>query len=66
MIVLYTNHCPKCEILKQKLDSKGIEYKVSEDLSILKDLGISYVPVIETEEGDLLDFSKSIAFVNAI
>jgi SpoVK/Ycf46/Vps4 family AAA+-type ATPase len=34
MIVLYTNDCPRCKILKCKLDDKQIQYEICDDLII--------------------------------
>ena len=30
-VILYTIHCPKCDILEQKLNMKGICFEVVED-----------------------------------
>ena len=31
MIVLYSNHCPCCEVLKAWLDDAGVVYTVNSD-----------------------------------
>ena len=64
MVVLYTNHCPKCEVLKKKLDDANITYEVEEDINKLIDLGIEYVPILETEEEGFLDFSSAVSWIN--
>lgn len=64
-ITVYTTHCPKCNILKKKLDMKKISYTEIDDTSIMASKGIDAVPVLEI--GDkLLPFKEAVAWVNAI
>lgn len=46
-ITLYTTNCPACKSLKQKLDAKGIQYTVCEDIQEMSRLGISAVPMLK-------------------
>lgn len=53
MIVLYTTKtCPKCGIVKTKLEHKKIEYTLIDDESILESKGYDLLPVLEV--GDLV------------
>lgn len=63
MITLYTTHCPKCNVLKSKLDSKNIEYKIVEDVDIMQNKGFSSAPVLEVDN-EMLDFVNAIKWVN--
>lgn len=46
-ITLYTlEHCPKCKILKKKLEDKKITFKEVKDEAALESLGIFEVPVL--------------------
>lgn len=54
MIVLYSNHCPACDILKSKLDAKHINYTVVDDESILLEKGFDLMPVLEVEGKQML------------
>ncbi len=64
MIKIYTtNTCPKCKILKQKLDEKHIEYNECQDINFILSQGIDIVPVLEID-GDRLDFIKANKWVN--
>lgn len=63
MITLYTTHCPKCNILKQKLDKKNIEYNINEDVETMINKGFSSVPVLEVDN-EILDFVNAIKWVN--
>lgn len=49
-MTLYTNNCPKCKILKQKLDEKGFQYEVSNDMNLLINKGYKTVPILEVED----------------
>lgn len=63
MITLYSTGCPRCNVLKQKLDSKNIEYTVVNDVDIMTEKGISTVPVLEVD-GQLLQFKEAVDWVN--
>lgn len=50
MIVLYTTKtCPKCGIVKSKLDNKKIEYNLIDDDQILEEKGYNLLPVLEVD-----------------
>lgn len=61
MIVLYsTETCPRCKILKEKMDEKKIEYKECHDMDVMKALKILSVPVLVNQ----MDFSEANNWVN--
>lgn len=63
MVVLYTTGCPRCRVLKTKLDQKGIEYTENNSVDAMVSMGINEVPVLKI--GDkLLGFSEAIEWVN--
>lgn len=50
MIVLYTTKtCPKCGIVKSKLENKKIEYTFIDDEHILEEKGYDLLPVMEVD-----------------
>lgn len=63
MIKFYTTHCPKCKILKLKLDKLGLKYEESEDIDELIRLGFRFAPVLQVDD-QYLDFSKANAWLN--
>ncbi|MCX4355809.1 MAG: hypothetical protein OSJ43_06245 [Oscillospiraceae bacterium] len=67
MITVYSTNppCPKCKVLKKKLDEAGIEYTVVDDVDkiIEKGYGNRYMPLVEND-GQIMDFAASIKFVN--
>jgi glutaredoxin-related protein len=46
-VILYTTHCPKCEILMAKLNEKEIPYTICEDVITMKALGFTVVPILK-------------------
>ena len=64
MITIYTTDtCPKCKILKKKLEGKKIDYKEVSDIEVLKSLDIYEVPVVEID-GNYLEFNEANNWVN--
>ena len=64
MITIYTTPtCPKCKILKKKLQEKGIEYQEFNDEDEMQRMGILSVPVMDVD-GEKLDFPAAIKYVN--
>jgi glutaredoxin len=50
MIVLYTTKtCPKCGIVKAKMDSKNIEYTIVDDELTLANKEYDLFPVLEVD-----------------
>lgn len=65
MITLYTTHCPKCNVLQQKLNSKNIEFEICDDIDYMLSLNIQQAPYLEVDN-KLMDFSKAIKWINEI
>ena len=62
-IVLYSTGCPKCSILKKKLEEKQIPYDMVTDVEEMLALGISEVPVLSVN-GELMSFPNAVKWVN--
>ena len=62
-IILYTTHCPKCNILKAKLDEKNISYTEIDNIGRMKELGITSVPVMSIN-GSFFEFKAAVDWVN--
>lgn len=63
MITLYTTHCPKCIVLEKKLEQKAIEFEICEDQDLMVEKGFMSAPMLEVD-GEVLDFTKAVAWVN--
>lgn len=64
-VILYSTDCPKCKVLKAKLDSKSIEYETITNVDEIIKLGMTSVPFLMVD-GEVKDFKESIDFVNSI
>jgi hypothetical protein len=61
-VILYSTGCPKCQVLKKKLDAAGITYSVNTDVDEMLALGIKSAPMLEAD-GNLMDFPKANAWL---
>ena len=62
-IILYkTPTCPKCKVLKKKLEDKGIEFTENEDIDEILSMGIMNAPTLSVN-GELLDFMSALDWV---
>ena len=48
-IILYSNNCPKCNILKEKLDDKNITYEICSDIKLMVTKGFRSAPILEID-----------------
>lgn len=62
-IILYSTGCPKCKILKRKLDEKGIKYEEVNDVNTMLALNIDAVPVLY-HNANRMEFKEAIDWVN--
>lgn len=62
MCTLYSTGCPKCKILKKKLDDAGISYEENNNTEDMIKLGIEQVPVLCTDE-TLLGFGEAVKWI---
>ena len=65
MIVLYSNHCPRCEILLTKLQNSGVEFTVQDNIDVLTEKGFDFMPVLEVD-GKCLNFIEANAYINSL
>lgn len=63
-IVLYSTGCPRCDVLKSKLDSKLVSYTENNSVDDMTKLGISEVPVLKVD-GDFLNFVQAVEWINS-
>ena len=63
MILHTTETCPRCKVVKIKLEQAGMTAEINQDISKMEALGIQQVPMLELDDGSLLDFGKIIAYI---
>jgi predicted DsbA family dithiol-disulfide isomerase len=72
MVKLLTTHCPRCTVLKKKLDAAAIEYEEVTDVETIQSYGVDAVPalvipnmeVANSEAIVILEFSAAVQWVN--
>ena len=58
-VILYEHGCPKCKVLKMKLDQKGIKYETVNDIEIMKAKGFQEAPKLEVD-GAVYGFTEAV------
>lgn len=58
-VILYSTGCPKCNVLKRKLDESCTTYTTETDVDKMISLGISSAPALGVD-GKILDFKQAI------
>lgn len=61
-LVLFTNGCPKCKILEERLDEKNITYISKHNPQVLKDNNLISFPALQVNE-KILSFYEAICFL---
>lgn len=64
-VVLYTTHCPQCEVLEKKLKQKNIIFEEINDITVIRKTGYLTVPLLEVN-GNVMNFKAAIDWVNSI
>ncbi len=62
-VILYSTGCPRCSVLKKKLEEKGINYTENNSVDEMLALGIMTVPVLGIGD-ELKNFTESVAWLN--
>lgn len=63
MLILYSNGCPRCRILKDTLVDVGIEFETSVEFEKVIDKGFTSAPVLELEDKTMLTFDQAIKYI---
>lgn len=62
-IILYSTGCPKCNVLKAKLNAKGFTFTEFTDTERMLEMGLASVPILSVD-GALMDFAEANAWLN--
>ena len=65
-IIFYSTNCPKCKVLKTKLDAKGLEYTTITDVQKMKEVGLQSAPALKIGDEPVMKFFDAIKWVNAL
>ena len=61
-IILYEHGCPRCKVLKSKLDQKGIKYEDISDVEVMKSKGFQEAPKLDVN-GVVMDFKEAVKWI---
>ncbi len=61
-VTLYEHGCPRCKVLKMKLDQKGIQYATVNDVEVMKEKGFKEAPKLEVD-GVVMDFKEAVKWI---
>ena len=64
-VVLYSTHCPRCNVLEKKLQQKEVNYDEVNDTSIMEQKGYLSVPVLEVD-GKSMNFKEAVDWINTL
>lgn len=64
MILLYSTHCPRCNVLEDKLNRKSVSFSIVDNEEEILKKGIKAVPVLQLEDGTLLEFAQANQWIN--
>ena len=64
-VVLFSTHCPRCNVLEKKLQQKEVDYDEVNDTSIMEQKGYLSVPVLEVD-GKSMDFKEAVDWINTL
>ena len=59
MTLYSTPVCPKCKMIKDILEKKGVLFDVCMDIQIMNSKGISEVPILEEDDGTKLNHREA-------
>lgn len=65
MYILYSNDCPNCKILENKLKNKNVNFKKESNLDYIIENGYMSVPILR-KENELMTFMEANEFLNKI
>lgn len=65
-IIFYSTGCPKCKVLKNKLDAKGLEYTVIEDVDEMAKAGLRSAPALQIDDKPIMKYFDAVKWVNAL
>jgi glutaredoxin len=61
-VILYQHGCPRCKVLKMKLDEKGIQYEEVTDIEVMKEKGFQEAPKLEVD-GVVMNFKEAVEWL---
>lgn len=61
-VILYEHGCPRCKVLKTKLDQSGIQYETVSDIKAMEAKGFKEAPKLEVD-GIVMGFKEAVDWI---
>lgn len=61
-VVLFSNNCPRCKVLKTKLEQSGIKFKEINDVELMVQKGFVTTPILEVD-GETYGFKEAVEWI---
>ena len=65
MVVLYSTGCPQCNVLKQKLDAKNVDYVLESDVDKMLEKGFTSAPILEVD-GEIMNTQQAFKWLTEL
>ena len=68
-VILYSNDCPRCRVLKKKLTDKHVVFETQSDMTQVYEFGLTELPVMvvkENENASVMQFADAVKWVNEL
>lgn len=62
-VILYSNGCPQCKVLKYKLDSDCIGYNEVNDIELMLEKGFKSMPMLEVND-NIMTYAQALKWLN--
>ena len=62
-VVLYSTDCPRCNVLKRKLEDKGIPFTLTSEVDEIIKMGFTYAPVLAVDD-KYMEFVEANKWIN--
>jgi hypothetical protein len=63
LIKFYTQNRPKCQVLKNSLDKRDMNYETITDEKLMLDKGFTHVPMLEVN-GTIMEYGEAFKWIN--
>lgn len=64
-VILYSTHCPQCNVLEKKLNQNHIAYEEVNDVNVMRKKGFLSAPMLEVD-GEIMDFKTANNWINSL
>lgn len=61
-VILYSNHCPCCEVLAAALNKAAITYETVSDTEQMLAMGLTHLPMLSVD-GNMMNYPAALAWL---